>query len=205
MANGIGKKRSLEEESRKRLRRRKIENAVLNTLTATAGLAVAVTAPNMLRMLKHIDPDWRKKRDPRQRLFETASRLKRKGLVIFVQESGKTHMRITRHGREILRQDFLTPHSLPKPKKWDGRWRLVIFDIPETQRSVRDKIRSAITTFGFVCLQDSVWVYPYDCEELVALFKAELKIGKNLLYLIADAIEYDKPLRAKFGLPEQTS
>ncbi len=55
---------------------------------------------------------------------------------------------------------------------------------------------------GFVRLQDSVWVYPYDCEDFIALLKAELKIGKDVLYAIADTIEHDKGIRRHFNLPE---
>lgn len=55
---------------------------------------------------------------------------------------------------------------------------------------------------GFVRLQDSVWVYPYDCEDFIALLKAELKVGKDVLYAIVDTIEFDKHIRRHFGLRE---
>ena len=54
---------------------------------------------------------------------------------------------------------------------------------------------------GFVCLQDSVWVYPYDCEEFMALLKAELRVGKDVLYAIVERIENDKTIRTHFKLP----
>ena len=53
---------------------------------------------------------------------------------------------------------------------------------------------------GFVRLQDSVWVFPYDCEDFVSLVKAELKIGSAILYMVVEHIENDKHLRAHFGL-----
>ncbi len=53
---------------------------------------------------------------------------------------------------------------------------------------------------GFARLQDSVWVYPYDCEDLMALLKADLKIGMAVLYMIVEHIENDKHLRAHFSL-----
>lgn len=59
-----------------------------------------------------------------------------------------------------------------------------------------------MSEIGFVRLQDSVWVYPYDCEDFVALLKAELKIGKDVLYAIVDTIEQDKNLRRYFNLPD---
>ena len=53
---------------------------------------------------------------------------------------------------------------------------------------------------GFARLQDSVWVFPYDCENFITLLKAELKIGSAVLYMIVEHIENDKHLRAQFGL-----
>ena len=63
-----------------------------------------------------------------------------------------------------------------------------------------EQIRKTLLTIGFVRLQDSVWVYPYDCEDLITLFKADLKVGKDLLYLVADAVEYDFSLKRHFNL-----
>jgi len=53
---------------------------------------------------------------------------------------------------------------------------------------------------GFVLFQKSVWVYPYDCEDFIALLKADFKIGKDMRYLIADTIEGDASLRKAFNL-----
>ena len=54
---------------------------------------------------------------------------------------------------------------------------------------------------GFLRLQDSVWVYPYDCEDFVALLKADLRLGREMLYIIAEKIENDGWLRQEFNLP----
>ncbi|OGG64507.1 hypothetical protein A3C94_03355 [Candidatus Kaiserbacteria bacterium RIFCSPHIGHO2_02_FULL_55_17] len=54
---------------------------------------------------------------------------------------------------------------------------------------------------GFERLQDSVWAYPYDCEDLIALVKAEFRIGADALYLIVEQMEHDKHLREHFHLP----
>ena len=92
---------------------------------------------------------------------------------------------------------------MAKKKKWDRRWRVVIFDIPERRKSVRDRLRRFMDTYGFVRLQDSVWVYPHDCEDLIALAKAEFRIGYDVLYMIVERIERDGHLREHFGLPSE--
>jgi len=109
-------------------------------------------------------------------------------------------LRITSAGKKRLEQYKTKEISIPKPKKWDGLWRIVIFDIAEKRRWQRDKIRSALIAAGFMKLQHSVWVYPYPCEEFVKLLKADEEIGKAVLYIEAKKVEYDKPLRELFSL-----
>ena len=88
-----------------------------------------------------------------------------------------------------------------KKRKWDRRWRVVIFDIPERRKSVRASLRRFMGEYGFVRLQDSVWIYPYDCEDLIALSKANFRVGADVLYMIVERLERDKHLREHFKLP----
>lgn len=190
---------TMEENSKKRLRRGHLEAAILSALALAGIAAVAIAAPNALKLLKHIDPAWITKGDPRDRLYVVASRLKRKGLVKFEKVHGKTRMLLTEKGRAAAQRALLgTP--LPRGMRWDRKWRMLIFDIPEKRRGLRDKIRSILSGFGFVRLQDSVWIFPYDCEDVIALLKTELRLGIQMRYVIADAIEHDGPLREQFDL-----
>ena len=91
--------------------------------------------------------------------------------------------------------------AIAKKRKWDRCWRVVIFDVPERRKGVRDRLRHFMEGCGFVRLQDSVWIYPYDCEDLIALAKADFRIGADVLYMIVERLERDKYLREHFGLP----
>ncbi len=190
----------MEQSSKKRSRGAKVEKIILSTLMMGGVLTFAALAPNAVQLLKHIDPNWVLKRDPQQRLRESVYRLKHKGLLEFKVEAGKKRLRLTTKGEKVVNSIWSDTYKLKTPQRWDGKWRLVIFDIPERQRITRDKIRMLVSRLGFLRLQNSVWVYPYDCEEVVTLLKTDLKIGKAVLYIIADAIEFDKPLRQHFNL-----
>ena len=76
-----------------------------------------------------------------------------------------------------------------------------MYDMKEPRKKLRDRLRATLIDLGFVKLQNSVWVYPYDCEDLITLIKADSKIGQEVLYVIADTIENDKHLKEMFGLP----
>jgi CRISPR-associated endonuclease Cas2 len=76
----------------------------------------------------------------------------------------------------------------------------LIFDIPEKRRAVRDQLRQTLNNIGFIKLQNSVWVYPYECSELISLLKSDFKIGKDVLYLTVTEIENDEFLRKHYQL-----
>ena len=49
---------------------------------------------------------------------------------------------------------------LPNKQKWDGKWRMIIFDIPEDARTERDRLRRLLKLNGFKILQKSVIINP---------------------------------------------
>lgn len=130
-------------------------------------------------------------------ISSSAFKLTKKGLLKF---NGK-YYELTDEGEKKLRQLEIHGFHLRKPHKWDKKWRVVIFDIPEKKRKMRDQIRKIFVSAGMYRLQDSVWVFPYDCEDVIGLLKTDFGIGKYVLYLIVDEIENDKHLRLFFNLP----
>ena len=184
----------LEEKSRKRRRRENIQKAVLSTVKLAGLLSLVAVAPNSIQYLKSLGliPTRRQEEvilRSRDQLV-SGGLLKYKNGFITLTEKGKVKI-------ELLE---IKDWKMNKPRKWDGKWRMLIFDIPESRRPLRDKIRSTLFGIGFIRLQDSVWIYPYACEDLVNLLKADFKVGKDLLYIIVDFIENDKWLKKLFGL-----
>lgn len=181
-------------------RRRKKESLQRHVLAAVgiAGLlGVALVAPNALILLR------KEGVAPRPRLKDTIRRttatLIQRG---FLERNGDA-VRLTAHGERALVLAQLKAPSVHTKRKWDGKWRMLIFDIPERRRRQREHIRNQLHSIGFARLQDSVWTFPYPCEEYVTLLKADMKIGKDLLYLIVDSIEGDASLRMHFNLPKE--
>jgi phenylacetic acid degradation operon negative regulatory protein len=50
-------------------------------------------------------------------------------------------------------------------REWDGRWRLVLFDVPTVQNTHRNRLRRYLRIKGFGYLQKSVWITPDPLEE----------------------------------------
>jgi DNA-binding transcriptional regulator PaaX len=183
----------LEEKSKEK--RQDLQKFILEAVSAAGVLTIGAITPNVLLSLKKVGIIPK----PRQKEYigSSASKLARKGLLYF---DGKRYQ-MTSLGENILRRWQFSDFKIKKPKKWDRKWRVIIFDIPEKKRGKREQIRRLFLQAGLERLQDSVWVYPYDCEDVLTLLKTDLGISKNLLYLIVDEIENDKYLREIFDLP----
>lgn len=183
-----------EEESKKRTRRANLTKIILSTVQIAGLLSVAVVAPNVIGAMGKLGliPNRRQG----EFIKSSRTRLVRQGLLMY--QGGL--LRLTPAGERKLRRMELEDYGSRKQKRWDQKWRVLIFDIPEKRRGLRETVRRTLASIGFERLQDSVWVYPYDCEDLVTLLKADFHIGKDLLYLIVDSIENDRHLREEFGL-----
>lgn len=77
-----------------------------------------------------------------------------------IEKDGHIFLRITNQGEDKIKRDF--PLLSLSKKLWDKKWRIVIFDIEEQTRSVRDKLRDKLKELGFGMWQKSVWISPHD-------------------------------------------
>lgn len=185
----------LEKESRSRARRGEVQKIILKTVAAAGVLSVAILAPNAIRMFKVFGVGGSDRR--KEIIARSRKRLVQYGLLKYTAQG---FLKLTEKGEAKLRQLELHDYKFEGPKKWDKKWRVLIFDIKEERKATREKVRRTLSVIGFIRLQDSVWIYPYDCEDLITLLKADFKIGRDLLYLIVDTIENDKSLKQRFGL-----
>jgi hypothetical protein len=184
----------LEEQVKRRKKRADLQRIILSTIEVVGIMTVAAVAPNVLGAMGKMGllPHQRQK----EAILNSRKRLVERGLLRYKNKK----LEITNEGRKLLMRETLYDTSRNRKRKWDGKWRVLIFDIPEFRKADRDSIRNTLISIGFMRLQDSVWIYPYDCEDLMTLLKADLKIGKNVLYMIVESLEYDKPVKEYFGL-----
>ena len=121
-------------------------------------------------------PGYKSNQTNFRRNYNTSfSRLKKKGFIKFSDED---HFVLTDKGRGISVKFDIDSITLPDfdPKKWDGVWRVLIFDIPELTRATRNLFRSKIQELGFFTLQKSVYVTPAVCEKEILELARLLKI-----------------------------
>ncbi|MCR4325812.1 MAG: hypothetical protein NUV59_03320 [Patescibacteria group bacterium] len=186
----------LENRGKKRAQRRNVRKAVLAAVKAGVIIGVAMAAPNVIGAMKKIgisDFDF----SDASTIARTRRQLSKAGLLV---ANANGRLRLTAKGQSELSRLQAKEMLRDRPRRWDGRWRILIFDIPEYRKSVRVKLRRTLISVGFMRLQDSVWIYPYDCEDFIVLLKADFRIGKDVLYMIVDELEGDMRVRDYFGL-----
>lgn len=176
-----------------------ISKIVLLTVGVAGFVAAAAVMGNAVQLLGQFGPLKRKKIQNYE-LTQTVKRLISRGLIIVKEKKGHKGLEVTDKGRKLLLKYELEGLQEAKPPKWDGKFRVIIFDIAERRRETRDELRKIIRGFGFVYIQQSVWVYPYPCEEIITLLKKYLDINTGMLYMIVDKIEDDGWLRDAFKL-----
>jgi CRISPR-associated endonuclease Cas2 len=171
---------------------------ILSILAISGLITIAVFAPNALQVFKMFQ---KKKKVYPSYVTDKIKLLQRKNYVVLVKRQGVIYIQITDKGKQWLRSDDLKNKlEQTRKKKWDGKWRVVMFDIKEYRRKTRGKLRCQLNNFGFTKLQNSVWVSPYPCEEIIDLLKADLRIGKDLIYMTITKFEGEEKLKEYFHI-----
>ena len=127
-------------------------------------------------------------------------RLKNDGFIKF---SDKDCFVLTDKGQGVLLKFDIDDLKLPdfNPQKWDGVWRVLIFDIPELTRAVRNLFRNKIQELGFYVLQKSVYVTPVACEIEIDKLAILLKIKNGVDMIHASKLgRKELAVRKFFGI-----
>lgn len=125
----------------------------------------------------------------KENLYQKLWKLEKIGYITRYKKNKKTFIELTPIGKEKVLKYYLKDFKIAKPDKWDKKWRIVIFDIPEDKKNSREILRERLKKIGFFQLQKSVFVYPYDCLEVIKSIKFIYCLGKYIQYIVAESIE----------------
>lgn len=143
---------------------------------------------------------YRDDRFPPKRIYRGVYNLKRYGYLEEKGNKNKKKLYLTLKGRTTVIKNILKDKR-ERELKWDGKWRAVIFDIPEVSRRDRDFLRRELQWIGFKELQKSVWIFPYNFEkELEALLRFwKFEFQGDIRFLTIEKMD-DNDLKEIFSL-----
>ena len=127
--------------------------------------------------------------------------MKRQKLIEYVcEKNGKTIVKITKKGKTKLRSFAIDLMDIPKPKRWDGKWRMVMYDLPIRFKKARNAFRWKLKELGFYQFQKSAWICPYPCEDEIMFISDFYGVGKYVEILKVENILNEEKLKKYFNL-----
>jgi len=142
-----------------------------------AGVALGLaTSPRMQKRIFYtLKKDW--KFINKQKLYRNIKELEESNIIRYRNKGEWWNVELTKKGKKQAQKIGFNKLKITKPKRWDRKWRVVIFDVPEKNKIIREALRKKMQKLGFRELQKSVFVYPYPCNKeinrVIKFFKAE--------------------------------
>jgi len=123
--------------------------------------------------------------------------LKSMGFIKTFTESRERFVELSPKGFKKLKK-LSAEIKIDRPKKWDKKWRMVIFDVPEKFRSSRNSLRFKLLSLGLIKIQKSVYVYPFPCTDEIVSLSRSLGIEKSVTVMVADIIQGEEEIIYRF-------
>jgi DNA-binding transcriptional regulator PaaX len=170
-------------------------------LLLQGGLALSLTQrPDVyFRIIKGITKEWQAINQ--RTLHESIKRLYWSELIDYKENNdGTVTLILSDKGKKRVLKYNLDTIKIKKPMRWDGLWRIVIFDIPEHLKQGRDALAGKLKQLGFYPLQKSVFIYPYECKNEVDFIIEIFNLRPYVRFILAKETDIDLDLRHKFKL-----
>ncbi len=164
---------------------------VLKVIGAATLVVSAVTIPNLPIALMATYKAWQQfnKKD----LGRIIKRLEKQEMISIKENGNKLSIEVTEKGKRRLLEYDIENIEI-KSLKRDGKWRLIIFDIPEEKRNNRDTFRRKLLQLGCIRLQDSIFVCAYPCKNEVDFLCNYFEISDYVTLVVVDKIERGEQL-----------
>lgn len=179
----------------------KLTKTVLSALLTGAAVLVALSSPyGTRRLIKALGYELKKGRE-RERFLWTIAYLRRRNYIRYKErKDGTVEIVLTEEGKKRALVHNIDTLALSKPKRWDGKWRIIAFDIPESKKMGRHALTEQLKKLGCVMLQRSVWAWPYECRNEIDFIAEFFEIGPYVHYIVAESITSEKFLKYRFKL-----
>lgn len=177
-----------------------IQQKVLLLLLGGLSLGLSGSPRTSLRILSAISKDWKEiERRALKRAIESLYKSKMVGMKYDKERDAVTIVLTNKGKKKALTYD-LDRMELKKPNRWDKKWRIVLFDIPEINRRERDVLRDRLKNLGFYEFQKSVFAHPYDCKEEIEYIIEFYNLRKFVRFIVADSLDNELHLKEYFCL-----
>ena len=170
---------------------------ILKSLAIGGFLMAGLVLPNIVQLLDFFGVT---KSAEKFKIIGAIERMKQKKLVRIYHKDGADVVEITELGKKKVLSYDLENIKINRPKKWDGYWRVVIFDVPEKNKKARRALNFKLNNMEFFPLQKSVFVCPFECKDEIDFVTEFFGIKKYVRFVLAKNIENDEFIRSYYNL-----
>lgn len=176
-----------------------LKKKVLLTLFAGIALGLTQSPRRQAWILKQIPKELSKINH--QALDRAIKSLYSSRLIEIKQnKDGTTTLLLSQNGKLKTLQFNIEKMEIKKPRTWDGKWRIIMFDIPEKLKRLRESLRNHFREIGLIELQKSVLVYPYPCYDEIEFILELYNAKKYVRFVLAEKVDNNLHLMKKFNL-----
>lgn len=182
--------------------RSEVTKDIFQWLLLGGALSIAATSPYFGIHAWRAFQKWQKQKEYQKRNFsDIFTRLHRKGFIEVEQRGHNLHIALTPEGRQLAGYLQINALKIHRPKTWDRKWRLVMFDIAQPKRRHRNALRGKLEELGFVLYQKSVWVHAFNCRDEIAILKDFFGLhNKEISLIVAAKIDREDYFKKRFAL-----
>lgn len=166
------------------------------------GIGIGVTMSNkraMYKLTKKFIKDILNS-DEEEKVKRELYLLRRQKLIDVKKEGNSHKIVLTEQGQKICLRFNYENLEIKKPKIWDMKLRMVLFDIPDTKKRARDALVFKLKEIGFIKFNNSVWVYPYPCQKEIDFVANYWGIGRYIHFALISNITNEDILLKHFKL-----
>lgn len=176
-----------------------IQKKVLLLLFGGYALGCSALPSQQFRIIKAVGEIWK---DIDKQALRRAIKSLYESKLIGVKEykDGSITIILSLEGKKKALTYQMDKMQINKPKKWDKRWRVVLFDIPEKLRKTRDIFRCHLNYLGFYEFQKSVFMHPYDCKNEIDYLIEFYNLRRFVRFVLAESIDNELHLKKYFNL-----
>ena len=176
-----------------------IQQKILLLLLGGLTLGLSRSPTRYFKILTLIGKEWRN--IEREALWRSIRGLYKSKLIGTIhQTDGSVTLTLSEKGKRYAMTYQLDEMKIQKPNHWDGKWRLIAFDIPEKRKRIRDALRFRFLQIGLFEFQKSIFITPYPCENEID-FLIEFHYARPYVRkILAEHIDNQLYFEHKFGL-----
>ena len=177
----------------------KIVDEIIRFVAVSGTLAAGMAIPNLLialekplnGLLNTLD-----KRDQDREVRRIISNMKSNGYL--VSGSYDHGLQLTEKARERLGKIQFENLAIVPAETWDGFWRIILYDIPESKKHSRDALNSTLRRIGCFQLQRSVWITPFSCRGEIEIVCSHLDVADFVTYFEARNLDNERTMVRHF-------